>query len=236
MKAKQFFMTGIVSVITMILGSAVGVFAQCDQNTVAGNCVLYARQEVPTLPYGLTYYSSKLNIINHRFPRVGSVAVMPVSGANSAYGHVAVVRNVAVNANGSLKVTIQESNFEGCYISSRTINPESINIQGYFDPSYPSGQPSPQISSVSNSSGYAGQQFYVSVSGANFDSGSVQGIIMGGWCDYFEKCTVPNNVLQNKTSSGAQVPVTLGSPGTYTLYMYNPASGKTSNGKSITIY
>ncbi len=232
---KQFFLTGIISVITLILGLSNTVFSQCDPNTVPGNCVLYARQEVPSLPYGLTYYQDKLNIINHRFPRVGSVAVMPAPGSNSAYGHVAVVRNVVVNGNGSLNITIQETNWAGCYVSTRTVTPESANIQGYFDPNYPSGQASPRLDSLSNSTGYSGQQFYVYANGANFDTGSVQGIILGGWCDYFGKCTVPNNVLLNKTSSSVQVPVTLGA-GTYRLYLFNSASGKTSNGRIITVY
>lgn len=227
--------TGIIAVFTMVLGLTNTILAQCNQNTVQGNCVLYARQEVPSLPYGLTYYQDKINIINHRFPRVGSVAVMPAPGSNAQYGHVAVVRNVAVNSDGSLNLTIQESNWAGCYISTRTVTPDSANIQGYFDPNYSSGQASPRLDSLSNSTGYANQQFYITANGANFDTNSVQGIILGGWCDYFGKCSVPNNVLANKSSSSVQVPVTLGS-GTYRLYLYNSASGKTSNGKVITVY
>ena len=220
-----------------LFGASHPVNAQtCDTNSVQGNCVLYARSQVSSLPYGLTTYASKLNIINHRFPRVGSVAVMPAPGDNAPYGHVAVVRNVAINPNGTLSLTIQESNWGGCNIYTRLVTPEARNIQGYFDPAYPSGQESPRLDSLSNAVGYSGQQFYVSAAGAGFDTNTVQGIILGGWCDSFGKCAVPTSAIQNRTGTGLQVPVTLNSPGTYTLYLFNASSGKTSNGKQITIY
>jgi hypothetical protein len=45
---------------------------------IACNCVAYARSQVPSLPsIDLTSWSAKLSIINHRFPRVPSVAVIP---------------------------------------------------------------------------------------------------------------------------------------------------------------
>ncbi|HEY0458130.1 MAG TPA: CHAP domain-containing protein [Pyrinomonadaceae bacterium] len=232
---KQYTLTvGLIAVMTLILGFANAAFAQCDPNSLPGNCVLYARSLVPQLPYGLTYYSDKQAIINHRFPRVGSVAVMPLSG--SSYGHVAVVDNVAIRADGGLSLTLKESNWTSCQITtSYNVTPESRNIEGYFDPSYPSGQSNPKISSLTNNYGYSGTQFYVNVSGSGFNTSSAQGIILGGWCDYFGKCTVPNNVILNKTTTGMQVPVTLSS-GNYTLYIYNSSTGKTSNGKPITIY
>lgn len=220
-----------------LLGAPSTAGAQaCDANSVQGNCVLYARSQVSSLPYGLTTYSSKLSIINHRFPRVGSVAVMPAPGGNEPYGHVAVVRNVAIDPDGTLTLTIQESNWGGCAIFTRLVTPEGRNIQGYFDPAYPAGQESPRLDSLSNAYGYAGQQLYVSAAGAGFDPNTVQGIILGGWCDSFGKCAVPTGAMQNRTSTSLQIPVTLNSPGTYTLYLFNAASGKTSNGKQITIY
>jgi hypothetical protein len=223
--------------VSALFGASHTVNAQtCDTNSVQGNCVLYARSQVSSLPYGLTTYASKLNIINHRFPRVGSVAIMPAPGDNAPYGHVAVVRNVAINSNGTLALTIQESNWGGCNIYTRLVTPEARNIQGYFDPAYPSGQESPRLDSLSNAIGYSGQQFYVSVSGAGFDTSTVQGIILGGWCDSFGKCAVPTGAIQSRTSTSLQVPVTLNSPGTYTLYLFNASSGKTSNGKQITVY
>jgi surface antigen len=208
----------------------------CSPDSAEGNCVVLARSEVPSLPTGLTTYQSKLNIINHHFPTVGSVAVMPVSGANAPYGHVSVVKSVAINANGTLTLTVDEGNWVHCVISYGTaITPESRNIQGYFDPNYPSGQASPNLTSLSGSTGTHGQQFYVTASGSGFDPATSQGIILGGWCDSFGKCAVPNNVIQNKSSTSLQIPVTLSSTGTYTLYIFNQASGKTSQGKQITI-
>ena len=94
----------------------------------------------------------------------------------------------------------------------------------------------PRLDALSNAVGYAGQQLYVSAAGAGFDTNTVQGIILGGWCDSFGKCAVPTGAMQNRTSTSLQIPVTLNSPGTYTLYLFNAASGKTSNGKQITIY
>ena len=138
MKKTSLFLSLFTALVITLLTSGV-VSAQCDQNTVGGNCVKYARQEVPSLPaIDLTYYSAKQSIINHRFPRVGSVAVMPVSG--SVYGHLAVVRSVAVNSNGTLTLGIDETNWGTCYPTRRYVTPESRNIEGYFDPAYPSGQ------------------------------------------------------------------------------------------------
>jgi hypothetical protein len=207
----------------------------CDDTTLQGNCVLYARSQVSTLPTGLTYYQAKLNIINHRFPTVGSVAVMPAPGSLAQYGHVAVVRNVVIRPDGGLSITIEESNYGDCAITKRTKTPEERNIQGYFDPKYPSGQSSPRLDSISPSSGPAGKQFYITAGGDGFDDSSAQGMIYGGWCDAFGKCAVPNNVITGKSSTSLQIPVTIGTPGTYTLYIFNSATGKTSNGKPFTI-
>lgn len=234
MRKHYYTKLGIALFLMLIWGTFNTAYAQCDPNSLPGNCVLYARSLVPQLPYNLTTYNQKKAIINHRFPRVGSVAIMPVSG--SSYGHVAVVDNVAIRSDGGFLLTLKESNWTSCQITTAyNVTPESRSIEGYFDPNYPSGQASPKISSLSNNYGYSGSQFFVGVSGSDFDTGSVQGIILGGWCDYFGKCTIPNNVIQNKTSTGMQVPVTLSS-GTYMLYMYNSSSGKSSNGKAVTVY
>jgi hypothetical protein len=68
-----------------------------DRYFVSGNmdCVPYTRRFVPSLPYGLTDYKSKLAIINSTTPRAGSAAIMSMS----EWGHVAVV--VAVDNSGS---------------------------------------------------------------------------------------------------------------------------------------
>jgi hypothetical protein len=207
----------------------------CDDTTVQGNCVKYARTQVKLPPDNLTYYQAKKNIINHRFPTVGSVAVMPAPGSLAEYGHVSVVRNVQLRADGGVSLTVQESNYGDCAITTRTVTPESRSIQGYFDPTYPSGQSSPRLDSVSPSSGTAGQQFYITATGAGFEASSARGMVYGGWCDAFGKCAIPNDVITNKSSTSLRIPVTITTPGTYTLYIFNSAAGKTSNGKPITI-
>jgi hypothetical protein len=235
MKRKLMFLIALTLTISALLVTQPTKAFVCDSNTLQGNCVLYARSQVPSLPTGLTYYQAKLNIINHRFPTVGSVAVMPAPGTLAQYGHVAVVRSVAIRTDGTLQLTVQESNYGDCAISTRTVTPESRSIQGYFDPRYPSGQSSPKLDSALPSSGTAGQQFYVTATGTGFEASSAQGMILGGWCNSFGKCSIPNNVMPIKSSTSLKIPITLSSPGKYMLYIFNSASGKTSNGKPITI-
>lgn len=202
---------------------------------LACNCVLWARSQVPSLPTNLTTYSQKLAIINHRFPRVGSVAVIYVpSGPSAPYGHLAVVRGVTINSNGSLNVRLQEANWSPCEITWRTGTPESLRIQGFFDPAYTSGAASPKLDNVSPSSGLAGVRFYTTATGFGFDPNTAQGIVLGGWCDSFYKCVVPTNVILNRSSGSLRIPLTLGA-GKYMLYIFNSGSGKTSNGKPITV-
>lgn len=193
----------------------------CDDTTVQGNCVLYARSQVSSLPTGLTTYQAKKNIVNHRFPTVGSVAVMPAPGSLAKYGHVSVVRNVKVRSDGGVEISVQESNYGDCAISRRTVTPESRTIDGYFDPKYPSGQSSPRIESVNPTSGPAGKQFYITVTGDGFDASSARGMVYGGWCDAFGKCAIPTDVITERSSTNLKIPVTIGSPGKYMLYVFN---------------
>lgn len=235
MKRAFVFLAALTIISSALLMSRTTNAFVCDDTTLQGNCVLYARSQVPSLPTGLTYYQGKLNIINHRFPTVGSVAVMPAPGSLAQYGHVSVVRNVALRPDGGISLTVQESNYGDCAITTRVVTPESRDIQGYFDPRYPSGQSSPRINSISPSTGPAGKQFYITVSGDGFDASSAQGMVYGGWCDAFGKCAIPTKVINNRSSTSLQIPVTIGSLGTYTLYVFNSAAGKTSNGKPFTI-
>lgn len=100
------------------------VFAQ---NSVACNCVLYARTLVPSLPRGLFTLKDKKNIINSNSPSQGAVAVID---SGHQWGHVAVV--TSINSDGT--ITIQESNWGRCRIGSRTGSPQRLNILGYFQP------------------------------------------------------------------------------------------------------
>jgi hypothetical protein len=198
------------------------------------NCVAYARTQVALPAVDLTTYSAKLAIINHRFPRVGAAAVIP-SPSFPTNGHLAVVRNVAINADGSLTVTLQEANWTACKITTRSGKPENLNIQGYFDPTYPAGSASPRLDKLSVTSGSAGRQFSTTASGGGFDANSTQAMLFGGACNAFGKCVVPNSVMTSRSSSSLTVPLTINTRGTYTLYFFNPISGKTSNGKTIVV-
>lgn len=91
------------------------------------SCVLFARTLVPELPFGLHDYRSKLNIINSKTPKIGSVAIIK---SPSGLGHVAVIKSI--NEDGSL--TIEEGNFRRCRRNIRMDMPENMNIKGYFDP------------------------------------------------------------------------------------------------------
>lgn len=229
---KTLLMTAIFSIAVQ------STFAQCDQNTIGGNCVKYVRSVVSPMPStDLTYLSGKMSIINHLFPTVGSVAIMPAPKPYEANGHVAVVRAVKILPNGKLSLDLQESNFGSCTVQMHyDVTTDSRNIQGYYDPRYyNSTAPTPQITGMTNYNGTRGVQFNVGISGKGFDAGSVQAVILGGWCDAWGKCTIPNNVIQNKSATSMQVPVTLNSPGTYTLYFFNQNSGKTSNGQQIIV-
>lgn len=228
---------------TELIDGAASLIAEALQTkllaaeSTACNCVLYAKSQVPSLPSGLTYYSAKVNIINHRFPRVGSVAVIPVaSGPSAPYGHVAVVRNVVVNRDGSLNVTIEEANWEACKYSRRTGTPDGLRIQGYFDPAYVSGSASPRLDSLSPSTGPVGRQFSTTAAGDAFDSSSVRAIVLGGaYCTTFDRCVVPNNAITQKSTRSLYVPLNINAAGSYYLYFFNATSGKTSNGKPVTI-
>ena len=78
-----------------------------DRYYVSGNldCVPYTRKFVPSLPYGLIDYKSKLAIINSTTPRVGSAAIMSMS----EWGHIGVVAAVD-NLGSSRSILLAEHN------------------------------------------------------------------------------------------------------------------------------
>lgn len=220
------------------------VFSDSLQTTLATsasydpcNCVSYARSQVPSIPtsVNLSSYDNKVRIINHRFARTGSVAVINVG--NNGIGHVAVVRNVAVNFDGSLQLTLQEANWEKCKVTYRTGTPIGLKVEGYFDPTYTWGTAHPKLGSLSPTSGPTGGKWWTTAIGSGFDQYNTQAILLGGsWCTTFAKCVIPNDVMTSKSSSSMRVPLTINGRGSYTLYFFNPTTGKTSNGKPISIY
>lgn len=216
----------------------VGVQAQVNCSIAANqdrpecNCVKYARSQVLQLPGDLFTLAQKRAVMNHAFPRVGSVAVHDIFGD---VGHVSVVRNVKVNSNGSLTATVQEGNYKSGYITTRTDTVDALKIVAYFDPTFSSGDSYQKLDRLSVSSGPAAKEFRVTIYGLNFEVSNVQVVILGGWCDTFAKCVVPNGALSEKSTTQLTVPLTLNNAGTYHLYVFSPRNGKTSNGKPIQV-
>ena len=102
----------------------------------SGNCVLFARQYVPSLPYGLEFWSPKVAIINTNSPSTGSVAIIQVSGQYAQNGHVAIVQAVTSNA-----ITILEAHYQGNDVTRRTATGRDLNdamsmlnIRGFYRP------------------------------------------------------------------------------------------------------
>ncbi|EYF07505.1 CHAP domain-containing protein [Chondromyces apiculatus] len=93
---------------------------QCD------NCVYYARCRQPALPYGLTSFQDKMNIVNTQTAKAGYVAIIQTS---SSYGHVAYVTKVE----GS-KIFIAEGNWPNGQCGTRSGTKAALNIKGFFKP------------------------------------------------------------------------------------------------------
>ncbi|KIR02452.1 hypothetical protein P261_01267 [Lachnospiraceae bacterium TWA4] len=101
-------------------------------NSVQTNCVYLARKFVE-LPYGLTYFEGKKNLINSNTPSEGYVAIVKT---NNRYGHVSIV----VNVNGSTITTLDGnwtvSGRSGRHIVYRTGTASQLGIVGYYVPKY----------------------------------------------------------------------------------------------------
>jgi hypothetical protein len=100
------------------------------------NCVLQARyaraylRVSPSLPYGLTSYAQKRDIINRTSnPRVGSVAIC---NQGNSIGHVAVVTRVRGSGSGAI-VTLHEANYGSVRCrNDRSGTAAQLRITGYF--------------------------------------------------------------------------------------------------------
>ncbi len=95
----------------------------------------------------------------------------------------------------------------------------------------------PQISNlVSLGDPVAGQQFFVTIEGDNFDVNSVQVIVTGAnGCLRINNCVVPNNVLQGVTSTRIEaIPLTLG-VGEFQIFVRNGPGDDLSNGWPIKV-
>lgn len=97
--------------------------AACNQ---CSNCVQYARCMQPALPFGLSTYKNKKDIVNRYTPSIGCVAII---NTGDTTGHVAYVWKVA----GST-VTIKEGNWPWGKCGERTNSPDTLGIVGYYCP------------------------------------------------------------------------------------------------------
>lgn len=94
------------------------------------NCVLFARCKQPNLPYGLTYWSDKVAIINSNHAHRGCVAMIPTS---HVYGHVAYVEDVDFAPNPN-RITLREANWQPNTCSGRTGTKDGLNIRNFWCP------------------------------------------------------------------------------------------------------
>lgn len=209
----------------LLLTSPEAVAAQEDTRC---NCVLFARQHVRSLPTGLYDENDKHRIINSMFPRPGTVAIFQ-------YNHVAVVRNVEMQADGSLEVVIDEANYIPCRYGSRRGPLAALRIVGFFDPRFRAGDAPPRVRET-HLTAYAGREFKAHISGSGFDPDSVKVVLLGGdYCKTWGRCSVPTSVITNLSSNSLAAPLTVNSPGKYSLYVFNERDGRSSNAIRLTI-
>ena len=88
------------------------------------NCVKWARDHKPNLPFGLWTIGDKKKIINSHEPKIGAVAIMNVG---LPFGHVGIVKDFKYR-----RITIREANFKFCEITERIGTAEELKILGYF--------------------------------------------------------------------------------------------------------
>ena len=61
---------------------------------IRDNCVLFARHMEPSLPFGLTYHSAKVALINSHTPVAGAIAIHAETAHNRPFGHISFVESV----------------------------------------------------------------------------------------------------------------------------------------------
>ena len=88
------------------------------------NCVLWAREKKPNLPFGLWTIYDKIKIVNSCTPEIGSVAVM---NCGLPWGHLGIVKDFQ---NGI--IIINEANFRTGKITERSGTSADLKILGYF--------------------------------------------------------------------------------------------------------
>lgn len=90
------------------------------------NCVKWARQSAPKLPFGLWTIGDKKKIINSHTAKKGKVAIMNVG---LPWGHVGIVYETHDDF-----IIIREANYKFCKITERAGTEKELKILGYFNP------------------------------------------------------------------------------------------------------
>ena len=101
------------------------------------NCVLWLRDRLPELPYGLWTLDDKKAIINSSTPVVGSGAMskdgvwFTRNGKRVFSGHVALVVKVIEDI-----ITIHEANYQSCAVTEREGTMDQLKLVGFFVPEH----------------------------------------------------------------------------------------------------
>jgi len=113
-----------------VAGEEVGSTESALCTDYCDNCVLFARCKQPKLPYGLTYWSDKVAIINSNHAHAGCVAMIPTS---HVYGHAAYVDHVDTAPSPNV-IYLREANWQPNACSSRHGTKDGLNIRNYWCP------------------------------------------------------------------------------------------------------
>jgi hypothetical protein len=125
----------VAAVILFIATPASAAIMTTEIGSFTGECVAYARSQVPSLPSGLITMRDKLRIMNSSICRPGSIAIIELGGSLAVYGHVAYVE--ACSANG---ITVREGNWRPGKITRRVATggfiqaTKDLKIMGYWQP------------------------------------------------------------------------------------------------------
>ena len=92
----------------------------------------------------------------------------------------------------------------------------------------------PALSSIFPTSKATGSST-ITVNGAGFNQSTAQIVVTGPGCANDTACVIPNQALTTKSTTQLAGPLTLTSPGTYTIRVQNGASGPFSNGVPLAV-
>jgi hypothetical protein len=102
-------------------------------------------------------------------------------------------------------------------------------------PAQPGGGPSETALSIANISPTTATvgTFTLTVNGTGFDASTARIIVVGPSCATTDACVVSNAELTTKTTSTIIGPVTLNTPGTFSIHVQNGSTGSFSRGATL---